>query len=294
MVAARPDDGPSGTVEPVPTSLTPSSIKALLDAHGLRPSRALGQNFLADPNTAARIVRLAAVEPGTRVVEVGPGAGSLTVALRAAGAEVVAVELDRHLVPVLEEVLAGLDVRVVSGDALTVDWPALLGREPGWVMVSNLPYNVATPVVVRALEEAPMIGRFLVMVQREVGERLAAGPGDAAYGAVSVKVAYHAEARLVGYVPATVFVPRPKVESALVQLVRRERPPVDVPDRDRLFVLVRAGFATRRKMLRRALAPVLGERTEGLLAAAAIDPSARAETLGLAEWAALARAEAAP
>lgn len=277
----------------MPTSLTPSSIKALLEAHGVRPSRALGQNFLADPNTAGRIVRLAGTEPGARVVEVGPGAGSLTVALRAAGASVVALELDRHLVPVLDEVLDGLDVRVVSGDALTVDWHGLLGGEPGWAMVSNLPYNVATPVLVRALEEAPMIDRFLVMVQREVGERLAAGPGDHAYGAVSVKVAYHADARVVGYVPATVFVPRPKVESALVRLVRRERPPVEVPDRDRLFVLVRAGFATRRKTLRRALAPVLGDRTETLLAAAGIDPSARAETLGLPEWAALARAEAA-
>lgn len=278
---------------------TPASIRTLLESQGIRPSRALGQHFLADPNTAARIVRLADVGAGDRVIEVGPGLGSLTVALGDAGAQVVALELDRHLVPVLEQVLAARAariaraVRVVQGDAQTVDWGALLGDAPGWVMVSNLPYNVATPVVVRALEEAPMIGRFLVMVQREVGERLAAGPGDDAYGAVSVKVAYYARAEVAGLVPRTVFVPRPNVDSVLVRLARLPRPPVDVPDPARMFTLVRAGFATRRKTLRRALAPVLGDRAAALLVAAGIDPSARAETLGLDRWAALAHAEAA-
>ena len=133
--------------------LTPASIQALLDRHGVRPGRALGQNFLADPNTARRIVRLAGVERRARVVEVGPGLGSLTLALADAGAsEIVALELDRHLVPVLREVLDGRAVRVEQGDALTIDWHALLGAQPGWSMVSNLPYNVATPLVVRVLE----------------------------------------------------------------------------------------------------------------------------------------------
>jgi len=275
----------------MPEPLTPRSISALLDAHGLRPSKALGQNFLADPNTAARIVRLAGVEAGDRVVEVGPGVGSLTVALGEAGASVTALELDRKLIPVLEEVLAGVGARIVTGDALTVDWVELLGTEHRWAMVSNLPYNVATPVVIRAIETAPMITRFLVMVQREVGERIAAGPGDPAYGAVSVKVAYHCTAKVVGIVPPTVFVPRPKVDSALVRLERRVVPPVDVEDPDRMFVLVRAGFATRRKMLRRALTTVLGTRAAAVLRSAGIDPEARAETLGLTEWAALAAAE---
>jgi 16S rRNA (adenine1518-N6/adenine1519-N6)-dimethyltransferase len=273
--------------------LTPASIQALLDRHGVRPGRALGQNFLADPNTARRIVRLAGIAPGARVIEVGPGLGSLTLALADAGAsEVVALELDRHLVPVLHEVLDGRGVRIEQGNALTIDWQTLLGAAPGWSMVSNLPYNIATPLVVRVLETAPMVDRLLVMVQREVGERLAAAAGTDAYGAVSVKVAYYAQAELAGMVPPTVFLPKPAVDSALVRLVRRSRPPVSVPDVDRLFVLVRSGFATRRKMLRRALMTELGSRTVAILEAAGIDPSVRAETLGLDAWAAIARAEA--
>jgi 16S rRNA (adenine1518-N6/adenine1519-N6)-dimethyltransferase len=263
--------------------LTPTQVRTLLAEHGLRPSRALGQNFLADPNTARRIVRLAGVGAGDRVVEVGPGVGSLTSELADAGARVLAVELDRHLVPVLQSVVADRDVEVVHGDAMTVDWSALLG-DSEWAMVANLPYNVATPVVMRALETAPMIQRFLVMVQREVGERLAAGVGDAAYGAVSVKVAYYAEARVVGTVSANVFIPRPKVESALVSIVRRPEPAVDVSDEARLFELVRAGFATRRKSLRNALAGVV---PVDALERAGIDPSARAETLTVADWARL-------
>src|SRR6201999_3882182 len=141
----------------------------------------------------------------------------------------------------------------------TVEWPALLAGAPRWSMVSNLPYNVATPVVVRVLETAPMVEQLFVMVQREVGERMAATPGSAAYGAVSVKIAYYARAELAGLVPPTVFMPKPAVDSALVRLVRRTEPPVAVPDVDRLFAIVRAGFATRRKMLRRALLTVFGD-----------------------------------
>jgi 16S rRNA (adenine1518-N6/adenine1519-N6)-dimethyltransferase len=270
--------------------VTPTAVRALLAEHGITPSRALGQHFLADPNTAARIVRLAALEPGDHVVEVGPGIGSLTVALADAGGHVLAVELDRHLLPVLSQVVGERAVEVVHADALDVDWDALLSPARRWMMVANLPYNVATPVVIRALESAVAIDRFLVMVQREVGERLAAGPGDAAYGAVSVKVAYYATARVVGVVPPTVFVPRPKVESALVRLERRAEPPVAVRDPERMFGLVRAGFATRRKTLRNALAPVLGADAGDRLAAVGIDPAARAETLGLEQWAALADA----
>jgi 16S rRNA (adenine1518-N6/adenine1519-N6)-dimethyltransferase len=196
-------------------------------------------------------------------------------------------------VPVLDEVLAGRAARVVQGDALTVDWHALLADAPRWSMVSNLPYNVATPLVVRVLENAPMIDRLFVMVQREVGERLAAIPRSEAYGAVSVKVAYYAHAEVVGTVSPSVFMPKPKVDSALVRFVRRSEPPVAVPDVDRLFVIVRAGFATRRKMLRRALATVFGARTVHVLTVAGVDPAARAETLGLDEWAAIAQAEVA-
>jgi len=274
--------------------LTPGSIRDLLARHGCRPSRALGQHFLADPNLARRIVRLADLpaDPGGRmvgrVVEIGPGIGSLTVALAESGASVVALELDGHLLPVLDDVLTGAGVAervsVVHGDALTADFRALTaGGE--WVCVSNLPYNVATPMVVRLLEEFPEMRRALVMVQREVGERLVAGPGTKAYGAVSVKVGYYAEARIVGSVAATVFVPPPGVASALVRIDRRPAPPVD----EALFALVRTGFAQRRKTLRQALAPALGVRTEPVLVAAGIDPRARAETLTLADWARVCR-----
>ncbi|MCU1468024.1 MAG: ribosomal small subunit methyltransferase [Actinomycetia bacterium] len=266
--------------------MNPTQIRELLSRHGVRPSKALGQNFLTDANTARRIVRLAELQPGDRVVEVGPGLGSLTVELADTGVHVLAIELDRHLVPILEDIVEGRDVEVVQADAVRVDWDAQLGSDQ-WVMVANLPYNVAATVVIRALETAPMIKRFLVMVQREVGERLAAGAGDDAYGAASVKVAYYASAKVVGTVSPNVFVPRPNVESALVLMVRHEQPPVDVPDVDRLFELVRAGFATRRKTLRNTLA---GRIDADQFARAEVDPQARAETLSLDDWARLAHA----
>ena len=271
-------------------ALTPATIPALLERHGLAPSRALGQNFLADPNTARRIARLAGIEVGDRVLEIGPGIGSLTVALLEAGARVTAIELDRHVVPALLDTVGADAITLVEGDAMTVDVDAVLGAgDESWQAVSNLPYNVATPIVMRLLEDVPRVRSMLVMVQREVGERLAAGPGTKAYGAVSVKVAYFASARVVGIVPPTVFVPAPRVESALVHLVRHAEPPVDVPSPGRLFALVRAGFGQRRKMLRSALRPELGEDVIATLTAAGIDPRARAETLELDDWARLAR-----
>jgi len=271
------------------TVLSTTDVRALLTEHGLRPSRALGQNFLADPNTATRIARLAGVGHGDRVLEIGPGLGSLTLALAATGASVLAIELDRRLVAVLESVLAASpEVIVEQGDALNVDFARRLGDGP-WSCVSNLPYNVATPVVVRLLDDVPQVTTLLVMVQREVGERLAAVPGSRVAGAVSIRVAYHAVARVVGSVPAAVFIPRPKVESVLVRLDRRPVPAVDVPSPDFMFELVRTGFAQRRKMLRRALRPALGSRVVEVLAAAGIDPHARAESLDLEAWAALSK-----
>jgi 16S rRNA (adenine1518-N6/adenine1519-N6)-dimethyltransferase len=288
-------------------SLSPAGVRALLERHDVRPSRALGQNFLADANTARRIVRLAGVGPGDRVLEIGPGVGSLTVELARAGARVLALELDRYLLPVLEDVVrdAG-DVRVVPGDAMTVDLDGLLAdatdhddvergdvdRDERWHLVSNLPYNVATPLVMRVLDDVPRVVHLLVMMQREVGERLAAGVGDAAYGAVSVKVAYYATAKVVAVVPPTVFVPRPNVDSVLVEITRRDAPAVDVPDPQRLFALVRAGFAQRRKMLRGALRTTLGPEAAAVLEEAGIDPARRAESLTLTEWAALAHVSA--
>lgn len=275
-------------------TLTPSSLRALLDRHGVRASRALGQNFLADPNTARRIVRLAEVDVDDLVFEIGPGAGSLTLALLDAGARVTALELDRTLPLVLADAIlvSGLDparVRVVSGDALTVDFGDLLGNER-WTLVSNLPYNVATPIVMRVLEQAPNVDRMTVMVQREVGERWAAGPGTKDYGAVSVRLALRASAAVVGTVAPTVFVPAPRVDSALVRIERHRAPPVDVGSVVLFDRVVNAGFGQRRKMLRSSLTSALGATTEGILASAGVDPAARAETLGLAEWAGISRA----
>lgn len=270
-------------------TLTRGQVTELLARHGLRPSRALGQNFVADPNTVRRIARLSGVGPGDRVLEIGPGLGALTLALAERGASVTAVEADRHLIPVLEEVTANLpEVRLVHGDAMTADWQEVLGGNHGWTLVANLPYNIATPLVADLLDHVPVISRMFVMVQREVGERWAALPGDDAYGAVSVKIAYWAEAKVAGRVPASVFVPRPNVESVLIDIRRRPVPAVDpaaVPAA-RLFEVVKAGFATRRKMLRRALAGVVDPEA---FAAAGVSPESRAEDLGVEEWGRLAR-----
>ena len=261
-------------------------ILELLDRHGLSPSRALGQNFVADPNTVRRIVRFAEVTSDTTVIEIGPGLGSLTLALAETGATVVAVEIDRHLIPVLTDVLAGTAATVVHADALEVDFRSLIGAGPA-TLVANLPYNVSVPLVMRILEEFPEITSLLVMVQREVGERLVAPPRSEAYGAVSVKVAYFAHGSVVARVPASVFVPKPNVESVLVRLIRHEVPAAAqgvAPSR--LFDLIKQAFGQRRKMLRSTL--------KGLLNDAAFDRAGvagtrRAEELGLDEFAALAR-----
>jgi 16S rRNA (adenine1518-N6/adenine1519-N6)-dimethyltransferase len=267
-------------------TLTRRETVDLLDRHGVRPGRALGQNFVVDPNTVRRIARLAGVGEGDHVVEVGAGLGSLTLALAATGASVTAVEIDAHLVPALREVLAATDVRIVEGDALTLDWASLLAGAAHWSLVANLPYNVGTPLVLDLLDGVPAIGSMLVMVQREVGERLAAGPGEPAYGIPSVRVAYWATAEVVGRVSPNVFLPRPKVESVLVRIRRRDEPAVDV-DPGILFDLVRAGFGQRRKMLRRSLA---GMVPADAFAPAGVSPEARAEDLGIEAWARLVEA----
>lgn len=238
---------------------------------------------------ARAIARDAGSAPGARFLEVGAGLGSLTVALAGAGAEVLAVESDRSLIPALEEVVRGLRVRVVHADAMDVDWKRLLG-DGDWRMASNLPYNVAVPVLMRLLEEAPQVGPMMVMVQREVGERLAAGPGEEAFGAVSLKVAYRAAVNVVRRVGPKVFWPEPKVES-VVLLIERRPPPVATPETE-LFRLIDEGFAQRRKMMSSALVRLGLERQRAreALVRAGLDERARAESLGLEEFARLAEA----
>lgn len=255
----------------------------------MRPKKSLGQHFLIEPALARRIVELAGVDRASHVLEVGAGLGSLTVTLAQTGAEVVAVEVDRRLSPALEEVLSPFPrVRLEVVDAMKADWDRILGHPGPWTMVANLPYNVAAPVVLRILEGEPSVDRFLVMLQREVGERLTATPGHPQYGAASVRVAYRAEGRVVRRVPRSVFWPQPNVESVLVSLARRP-PPVTVDERA-LWAVVRASFAQRRKTMRAALIRL------GMDAAAAaealercsIDGRARPEELGLPEFACLA------
>ena len=259
-------------------------IRELLDGRNLSPRRDLGQNFVADANTVRRIAQLAHVGPGVDVVEIGAGLGSLTLALAETGARVTAVEVDTGLAAALRGVVAGIpEIRVVEADAMRLDWESVVGAD-GSVLVANLPYNVATPLVADVLDTVPQITRLLVMVQREVAERFVAAPRTAAYGAVTVKIAFWASARIVGLVPASVFVPRPKVESALVEIIRRQPPDTDAAT---LFPLVRTAFNQRRKMLRRSLAGIV---TPEQFALAGIEPTARPEELDVAAWCALAEA----
>lgn len=266
------------------------AIDELLARHGLAARRSMGQNFVVDPQMIERIVTLARVGEGDHVVEVGPGVGSLTTGLVRAGADVVALEKDRSLLPALAEVLADAPgrggVRVVEGDALAVDWSELLAGHDEWVLVANLPYNVAVPIVLSVLATAPMVRRALVMVQREVGERLVAGPGGRTVGIPSIKVAWYASARIVASVPPEVFVPRPRVTSALVELERRPAPRDDVAARD-VFDLVDRAYGQRRKMLR----STLGDRVDAeAFERAGVDPTERPEQLDVGRWAALASA----
>ena len=265
-------------------------ITELLGGNDLAPRRDLGQNFVADPNTVRRIATLARVGPGDRVVEIGAGLGSLTLALADTGADVTAVEVDRGIVPVLRQVVADrANVDVVEGDAMHLQWSDVLARRDhsdvdDWVLVANLPYNVATPLVCDVLDFVPQVQRILVMVQREVAERFAAAPRTSAYGAVSVKIAYWGSARVVGAVPASVFVPRPNVESSLVEIVRHEPPTTDP---DVLFPLVKQAFGQRRKMLRKSLAGVVAADA---FESADVAPTARPEELDVAAWCRLVEA----
>jgi 16S rRNA (adenine1518-N6/adenine1519-N6)-dimethyltransferase len=234
-----------------------------------------------------KIVRLSDVVAGDNVIEIGPGLGSLTLGLADAGARVVAIEADRYLIPGLREVLetAGLADRVTihHADALEVDWDELLG-DRRWTVVANLPYNVSTPLVLDLLRDQPRLTDWMVMVQHEAGERLAASSGTRVYGIPSVLLSYWARARVVDTVSNSVFLPRPRVSSALLRIQRHERLPIDAPF-DRYASLVRAGFGQRRKMLRRSLSAFLSEEE---IEGAGIAPTDRAENLSPAQWGELA------
>jgi 16S rRNA (adenine1518-N6/adenine1519-N6)-dimethyltransferase len=262
-------------------------ITELLASHGLAPRRAFGQNFVSDPNTVRRIARMANVGPHDHVVEIGAGLGSLTLALAETGARITAIEIDHGIAPVLRDVVKDLpNVSVVVGDALELDWNEIIPTESKAVVVANLPYNVATPLVADLLDAIPQISRFVVMVQKEVALRLASSVGSSDYGAISVKVAYWATARVLGDVPPSVFIPRPKVTSSIIEITRRETPAVGphiAPQQ--LFKVIRTGFGQRRKMLRRSLAAIA---TPENFALAGVSPEARPEELDVHQWGRLA------
>tara|TARA_B100001778_G_scaffold322929_1_gene315730 strand:- start:713 stop:1540 length:828 start_codon:yes stop_codon:yes gene_type:complete len=265
-----------------------SDLKSMMEKHDLRPSKSLGQNFVIDPNTILKIIRAANIEKGEQILEIGAGLGSLTSQL-SVNSKVVAIELDRYLVPALEEVLNHFgkreNVEIVQEDAMKIDWQEFFAQRQGvWKMVANLPYNIATPLIVTLLENLPAIQAMYVMVQLEVGERFAASPKSKAYGIPSVKAQYWAETKVLGKVSPNVFLPVPKVDSAILQIIRKPSPPeVNYANFSRL---IQTAFQHRRKMLRKSLNTIVPETNFSI---AGISPQARPEELSVADWVKLAK-----
>lgn len=281
--------------------LGPADVRALSEALGVRPTKTLGQNFVHDAGTVRRIVRSAGVQVGDTVLEIGPGLGSLTLALLEAGASVIAVEIDSPLARALPVTVAArmpeaaTRLRVIEADALTLRSEAALGLPEGSPLptrlVANLPYNVAVPVLLTVLESLPTLESMTVMVQAEVADRLAAGPGSKTYGVPSAKAAWYAAARRTITIGRTVFWPVPNVDSALVELRRRPAPQT-AASREEVFAVIDAAFAQRRKTLRQALAGLAQSpvEAEAVLLAAGIDPKRRGETLTIDDFARVAQA----
>lgn len=260
-----------------------SEIRQLLSESDHQPNQSYGQNFLADPGVVADIVAIAKVE-GRKVVEVGAGTGTLTRALCDVASRVVAIEIDRHLIPVLKAETSDFgNVDVVCADASDLDLDSVLDGDD-WVMVSNLPYNVGTGIVLDALRGARRVDRFVVMVQKEVGERFLASPGSKTYGVPSVIVGLHARGRIARRVPRHVFEPAPSVDSVVVVLDRVQAP----MEAERAISLAQAGFGQRRKMLRRSLASVVSD-PQVILDGAGIDGTRRAEELSPSDYVDLAQ-----
>ena len=272
--------------------INPSHVARVMKEKGISAKKSLGQNFLIDQNIVRRIVESADLQGEHWVVEIGPGLGALTAPMAEAAAQVVAMEIDRELVAILQEALAHPKISIVEGDALELDWRAVL-EERGWrgeplSLVANLPYYITTPLIMKALESGLPFAAVLVMVQKEVADRMLAPPGSKDCGVLSLAVQYYAEGSLVLKVPRTVFIPAPAVDSAVVKLVPR-LPQVSAP-RDQLFQVIRAAFQQRRKTLRNALKSLVEEwgltleELDQALANCGIEPSLRGERLSLEEY----------
>ena len=271
-------------------ALPPLNVPALLRQHNLRPSKGLGQNYLVDEASLQKITAAAGLGPSDTVLEIGPGLGSLTRHLARAAGRVIAVELDRKLIPVLENVLAGFkNVELIQGDILELDLHTAI-RVDGYRVVANLPYYITSAVIRHLLESAPPPARLVLTVQREVAERIVAAPPEMSLLALGVQ--FYCTARIVGRIPAGAFYPVPKVDSAVVRLDRRTEAAAPGVTAEAFFHAARAGFSQPRKQLRNSLAAGLGvppAQAEAWLIAAGIAPQRRAETLTLAEWGELAR-----
>jgi 16S rRNA (adenine1518-N6/adenine1519-N6)-dimethyltransferase len=263
-----------------------SEIRRLLDEHDHRPTKTYGQNFLADPNIVRKLIGAADLTPRSQVLEIGAGTGTMTAVIADRADTVIAYEIDESLSPILSETVGGLEnVELRFGDVAKLNLGTVLG-EGEWTLVANLPYNVGTGIVLDALQHAPRIGRIVVMVQREVADRLLANAGSRTYGLPSVTTGLHAVGRMAFSVPRQVFEPIPRVDSAVIVLDRIEAPRLS----PRAVEIAVAGFGQRRKMLRRSLAGILND-PERVFAEAHIDPTSRPEQLEPRDFVRIAEAE---
>ena len=272
-----------------PIIASPQVTNHILHRFKLRADKKLGQNFLIDENIVRNIVAAAELSDKDTVLEVGPGIGTLTQGLAESGASVVAVELDKRLLPVLGTTLEGYDnVRIVNGDILQVDIMQTVGVDE-FKVCANLPYYITTPIIFALLEKRLPMERLVAMVQKEVAERTAAKPGGKDYGALSVAIQYYTEPEIAFIVPPSSFIPAPSVDSAVIVCKRREKPPVEVCDEALFFRVVKAAFSLRRKMLNNSLKNmgIKGEQVAKWLELAGVDGKRRAETLSLEDFAAL-------
>lgn len=275
---------------------SPAVTKEILHKYGFKLSKSLGQNFLIDGNIIDNICTKAEITKKDYVLEIGPGIGTLTQELCERAGKVIAIELDKNLLPILDETLAGYDnVEIVQGDVLRIDLHSLFKDKlpEGKVkVVANLPYYITTPIVMRLLEERLNIDRIVVMVQKEVALRMIASPGNKSYGSLSVAVQYYSDANIIVNVPSSVFIPRPNVDSAVIMLKVYDEPKVEVKDEKLLFKVVKGAFGTRRKTLLNALSlsnlDMTKDEVKEVLTTCNIDPVRRGETLSIEEFAILA------
>ncbi|MER2181117.1 MAG: 16S rRNA (adenine(1518)-N(6)/adenine(1519)-N(6))-dimethyltransferase RsmA [Desemzia incerta] len=278
---------------------TPSRTKEILQKHGFSLKKSLGQNFIVEPNILANIVKAAGLDENTNVIEVGPGIGALTEYVARSSKQVVAFEIDDRLIPVLEDTLSPYDnIRIVHQDVLKANLKEVLAEtidlEEPLMVVANLPYYITTPIIMHFLESELRIDGLVIMMQKEVADRITAAPGSKAYGSLSIAIQYYMEAEIAFIVPKTVFVPQPNVDSAILKLTRRDKPVVEVKDEKFFFELIRASFVQRRKTIWNNLLirygktdEIKAELTAGL-EKAGIDPKRRGESLSIAEFGKLA------